>query len=341
MLRPKRHSHFAFTLIELLVVIAIIAVLIGLLLPAVQKVRESAARTRCQNNLKQIGIAFNTFADNNGGYLPTANSESYVPGVSGSANPASDRRDWGWTYDILPYIEQAPLYNLPGDSSWDGTNVSLGKNDEIIRKTPMPMYNCVARRNAVSVGKGGYPRSDYAGNGGSRDPTHDWFNGAVVRAKGSYTGTGARWHIRINDIISADGASNTMYVGEKVINTANASNWDDADNESWAGPGPENGDIMRGSLPYKDSAGNLSWCGPIRDFLDANNTGIGGVTYPVTGTPGRDNRLNFRFGSTHASGMYAVFGDGSVKVIRYTVDPVLFMRVCVRNDSGEVDLNQL
>lgn len=281
-----------FTLIELLVVIAIIAVLIGLLLPAVQKVREAAARIKCSNNLKQIGVAFHSYHDTTG-FLPTAgNDGATTPGQ----NPAVDRRDFGWCYEILPYIEQENLQKQ--------TSVA------VIRATPVSVYGCPTRQGPRVVS--GNAKSDYAGNGGTNPNTRPGTNcnGPVVLSR---NGTGNNVQPGVLQFAGVpDGLSNTLFVGEKFVNPDSTCCFD---NESWAGPGID-GDIIRGARPL-----GSSWQVPEKDRR------MGAV----------DD--DYRFGSAHAGGMNGLLGDGSVRFVRYTVDPTQFMRLCRRNDGGVVNID--
>jgi prepilin-type N-terminal cleavage/methylation domain-containing protein/prepilin-type processing-associated H-X9-DG protein len=132
-------SRTGFTLIELLVVIAIIAVLIGLLLPAVQKVREAAARTTCQNNLKQVGLAIHNYESTNG-YLPAAYTLLPAPDPDPNAQFAGPRKGLSLLANLLPYIEQDNLYrqldatrsefdtvNIPPNGPHSGNNAAYAQ----------------------------------------------------------------------------------------------------------------------------------------------------------------------------------------------------------------------
>lgn len=298
----KRRS--AFTLIELLVVMAIIAVLAGLLLPAVQKVRESANKARCVNNLKQISLGFTQHADILNRF-PDAGRNAYMVGATGTPlagqpvpgispfdmNAALDtqpcctgtnyqRDEWSWTYWIMPYIEQGNLFTLPETSA----------NNATIKGTPIPVYYCPSRRQVIRYGTGsGQAKVDYAGNAGTMSYGRD---GVVVN---KFYGPVKRDDIR-------DGMSNTIMVGEKRMKLDGLGQTYD-DNEPAVAPGWDS-EIFRQAATDSDIPGSR---GPNRDMRD-------GVATSVNGPDGLS--ASNQFGSSHLATANFAMCDGAVRSIR-------------------------
>jgi prepilin-type N-terminal cleavage/methylation domain-containing protein len=194
-----------FTLVELLVVIAIIGIVVGLLLPAVNRVREAANRIQCANNLKQVGLAIHNHAMTYR-FLPTGGSGPWAQrAVHPNGAPRVGReQNWGWAYQILPYLEQENL--------WKSTNTN-----EILR-TPVKVYFCPSRREPMVVSSsrwGTRSMMDYAGCAGT-DGTPPaggaGRNGLIVRNSAGFT-------IRWGDARSIpDGTENTLLASEKLVN---------------------------------------------------------------------------------------------------------------------------
>ena len=286
-----------FTLIELLVVIAIIAVLIGLLLPAVQKIREAANRLKCGNNLKQIGLGIHNHHDTLGS-LPTGGMIPWSTYTYSSAGTPYDnaQQGGGWMFQILPYIEQDNLYK-----TWSGTDVS---STVAIRGKPVKIYNCPSRRPPTQIN--GYYLNDYAAAtpgdanalwGGSiwSVPTGSTFNGMIVR-------TGARPGV-ITFAGVPDGLSNTLCIAEKWVDQRLRFTGAWHDDCGW-GDGWDP-DVIR-ATGYQ----------PIPD----NNF----------------NGSGYEFGSAHPGGMTALMGDGSVRRIPFNINVTVFNMLGDRQDGGVI-----
>jgi prepilin-type N-terminal cleavage/methylation domain-containing protein len=202
--RPgARSAQAAFTLIELLVVLAILAVLVGLLLPAVQKVRDAAARMSCQNNLKQIGIALHNYHGREGAFPPGYRCQV-------QASPKATAPGWGWAALLLPDLEQDNLYRR--------INLDRPVEDpshQAVRTTVLKLFVCPADRSTgvfTVYSEANAPLADAAtnsyaachGTGPDIEEALDDFNGMFSR------------NSRVGVLDVTDGTSNTIAIGERA-----------------------------------------------------------------------------------------------------------------------------
>lgn len=352
--RSHRRTTTGFTLVELLVVIAIIGILVSLLLPAVQQVREAARRTECLNNLKQIGLACMNFQSARRKF-PTAggSADDYWP------NSFGNRENYeaaGWMYQILPYLEQDNIHRQRTQLGWDG-------GDHALIETPITTYQCASRGERFGTWWDVIPMAlgDYAGVMGSEndlDPAigtweFQWNEGLPVTATEAdwvWTGIISRGgHVeyqsggskvvtkfaKVNFRDITDGSSNTIMIMEKAVNIENWS-IDSSGYDWWEQKGYYTGadwPTMRVITPNTvDDPGDLD----IVPLLSDNAPRPAYYTYNSAG-----RSFEKGFGSAHTTVVNGVFGDGSTKNVAMETDLTLMNQLGKRADGAVIDLSDV
>jgi prepilin-type N-terminal cleavage/methylation domain-containing protein len=347
----------AFTLIELLVVIAIIAILIGLLLPAVQKVREAAARSKCTNNIKQLLIGIHAFHDTN---------QRLPPGAANDVSPfgTDTAVRWGssWKVYILPFIEQAAIGN-----QWQYANQSGYTNPQITNITnnvTIPIYRCPSSPVPDTFNRGGAAArmmvDSYTGIAGAVTNVGAGFgqvppsqvynvtccNGGTAQA----TDTGVFYAGSVVKLTSiTDGTSNTWIVGEQsdFLRDPNNQPLTAGYNAATGNSGGLYGWTMGAAHPIGGDQKNFGDgrhfnCTTVRYRI--NQTGIvpagtaGNTSTAHNAGVNNDSGPNFPLMSPHTGGVNVGIGDGSVRFARNSLDLAVLSALCTRA-TGETNTN--
>ncbi len=313
-----------FTLIELLVVIAIIAILIGLLLPAIQKIREAAARLQCSNNLKNIALAFQGHHDMYK-VFPHGGFGWWIPPIYFKGTPQVKRQQMcGWGFQILPFMEQANVWKGPAglpltvDGDYARSVAAVG--------AVVPSYYCPARRNPTQlpptgdwyVGTYYYGQvKDTFGHGTMDYAASNLDNQGVVRWNYPASWSGPVYGLPANGVTDGitmtqirDGTSHTFLLGEKRLRIDVINQYQGDDNEGYSS-GWDHDEIRYTSQP------------PLPDCAQFNNNNCWDDAQ--------------RFGSSHAGGFNMALADGSVQFISYNIAPDVFNYLGIINDGVQPD----
>ncbi len=371
-MRLRRHKSLGFTLVELLVVIAIIGILVGLLLPAVQAAREAARRMQCQNNLKQIGLAFQNFESAHKRF-PTAGWYDWCNALPSSKPPGIPPEEWGQSGCIVEYgptgarvnsFSNGPMVSgQPTGSPWSGPpNQAAGWPYQIlnyleqraamqlaggyIRSVSMPAYICPSRRSAEKLTNGGANGGrplDYAApyfgpqsrSAATIKNTPSSFWGIVVPSEPPASVTGRSWggDNKVTFGSITDGTSNTILIGEKWLRPDQYGIGSWMDDHNIVGALDQDSMRVGDQVPLQDTNNSTATRLPVG--AGSNNPCCDYWRDPPTRTPSA--RLGSRFGGAHSGIMNSLRADGSVNSVSMSIEQTVFANLGNKQDGNVVN----